>query len=128
MVRAAFNVPEIAAIFHKAPGALAYNEQHIESIWNHRKEKVWVSGTIDRLILTEKDGKTVAAHIYDYKTNDRQGCTPQAQDNTLREQYRQQMTAYRDLVCAAFELPQESVSATLVSCPRKGEPRLVKAL
>lgn len=128
MVRAALNVPEIAAIFHKVPGTLAYNEQHIESIWNHRKEKVWVSGTIDRLILTEKDGKTVAAHIYDYKTNDRQGSTPQAQDNTLREQYRQQMTAYRDLVCAAFELPQESVSATLVSCPRKGEPRLVKAL
>ena len=129
LARAVFDVPQVAAIFHRTPGAVAYNEQHVESLWEHGGE-VWTSGTIDRLVLTYEGDKVVSAHIYDYKTNVRdRNADEQAQDAALKAEYKGQMEAYRDLMMAAFDLPADAVQATLVSCPSNGdEPRLIPAL
>ncbi|MCQ2367059.1 MAG: UvrD-helicase domain-containing protein [Akkermansia sp.] len=129
LARAVFDAPQVAAIFHRSPGAEVYNEQHVESLWEHGGE-VWTSGTIDRLVLTYEGNKVVSAHIYDYKTNVRdRNADEQAQDAALKAEYKGQMEAYRDLMMAAFDLPADAVQATLVSCPSNGDaPRLIPAL
>lgn len=140
VVRAALQVPEVAALFRPKAGLAAYNEQALDAILPKDGEEVWVSAIIDRLVLkrtlhTEKtaDGtrleheKVTAAHIIDYKTNRRDPqLSREQQDEALREEYRGQMSAYRELIAAAFRLTADKVSVTLVSVPSDGAPaRLV---
>lgn len=140
VVRAALQVPEIAAIFRPQDGLDAYNEQPMDAILTKDGEEVWVSAIIDRLVLertlhTEKqpDGTIIehedvsAAHIIDYKTNKRDPkLSAEQQDEALRKEYQGQMSAYRELISAAFGLIADKVSVTLVSVPSDGAPaRLV---
>lgn len=140
VVRAALQVPEIAAIFRPQDGLAAYNEQPMDAILSKDGEEVWVSAIIDRLVLertlrTEKqpDGTIIehedvtAAHIIDYKTNKRDPkLNTEQQDDALRKEYRGQMSTYRELISAAFGLSADKVSVTLVSVPSDGAPaRLV---
>lgn len=120
LVCRALQVPEIAAVFRKQPGCKVYNEQNIDALWSVQAEETWTSGTIDRLVLSYEGKNVVAAQVYDYKTNIRQGKTVQEQDDKLREHYQGQMSAYRALIGAAFGLTEDKVSVLLISCPSDG--------
>ena len=105
---------------------MAYAEQDIDAIDSLNGKEVWVSGTIDRLVLTMQGGSVVAASIIDFKTDKRRDPTPQDEDSTLREHHFPQMKAYHNLVSSAFSLPSRKVTVTLVSCPSNAaSPRAI---
>lgn len=121
VVRAALGVPAIADMFRPREGQEVYNEQDVDAILNQGSEEVWVSGTIDRLVLTREQGIVTAARIIDYKTDLRdESLPPEVQDTLLCDRHRPQMQAYVKLVAEAFHLPETSVSVTLVSVPSSG--------
>ena len=117
VVAAALQQPEVAALFTRQPGQVVYNEQPIEAITD---EDEWLSGTIDRLVLTMgTDGKTpIAAHIIDFKTN-----RPTAKKGYtdfyawLHDHYEAQMSAYRKHVSKALGIPEPAIAVSLLSCP-----------
>lgn len=117
VVAAALQQPEVAALFTRQPGQVVYNEQPIEAI---TEDNEWLSGTIDRLVLTMgTDGKTpIAAHIIDFKTN-----RPTAKKGYtnfyawLHDHYEAQMTAYRKHVSKALGIPEPAIAVSLLSCP-----------
>lgn len=121
IVCTALQEPGIAALFRRNGDQEAYNEQDIDAIESLDGKEVWVSGTIDRLVLTRQGSSVVTASIIDFKT-DRRSSTPQDQDDTLRERHFPQMKAYHNLITAAFNLPPHKVTVTLVSCPSDGAP------
>lgn len=119
VVAAALQQPEVAALFTRQPGQVVYNEQPIEAI-NDKDE--WVSATLDRLVIThDAAGNVTAAHIIDFKTNK---LVPTAKEPNpyegLRKEYTAQMTAYKKLIRDAFNLSPESVTVSLISCPKDG--------
>lgn len=135
VVKAALQVPEIADLFRQRDGMVVYNEQPFEQIVTENGQELWASGIIDRLVLERtltkaenEQGEEIeleevtAAHIIDYKTSTRKGKTAEEQDNALREQYRVQMSVYHTLICAAFNLPANKVSVSLISCPDEHAP------
>ena len=110
----ALQQPEIADFFTAKPNQEVYNEQPIEAITDRDE---WLSGTIDRLVLTvDTQGKTTAAHIIDFKTNQRDIENEQS-GLALKQEYMRQMSAYREHVAKACDLPLARVSVSLVSCP-----------
>lgn len=127
LVRAALQVPEVAALFRPQEGQVVYHEQDVDALWSADGEDVWVSGTIDRLVLCEEQGRVTAAHIIDFKTDVRaEPLAADEQNAALRARHLPQMQAYRHLVAAAFSLPETAVRVTLLSCPSDGaEARLV---
>lgn len=117
VVAASLRQPQVQALFTRQPGQEVYNEQAIEAISAHDE---WISGTIDRLVLThDSSGNITAAHIIDYKTN-----KPEQREGYvdfyawLMAHYQPQMRQYRELIAQAFELPLERVSVSLISCPQ----------
>lgn len=125
-VRKALKDETVAALFRPMPGQEVYNEQDMDALWKMNGEDVWVSGTIDRLVLTYEGERIVSAHIIDYKTDQRKGATAAEQDASLCAKHLSQMQSYRKLIIAAFGLPEAAVSVTLVSVPSDGAPaRLV---
>lgn len=121
LVAAALQQPDIAALFTQQAMQQVYNEQCIEAI-NAKNE--WVSGTIDRLVLMHDDtGRVQAAHIIDFKTN-KLDSSDAAAYQALKKEYVGQMTAYRELISQAFELPASAIAVSLISCP-KGHPAKV---
>lgn len=128
VVRAALRNPAIAACFRPSAGLEVYNEQDVDAFLTLDGEDVWVSGTIDRLVLTRgADGCVTEARIIDFKTDLRdESQRIEAQDAALCDRHRPQMQAYTKLVSAAFELPKENVTVTLISVPSDGSaPRAV---
>ncbi len=120
VVAAALQQPEVAALFTRQPGQVVYNEQPIEAITDKDE---WLSGTIDRLVLTMgSDGKTpIAAHIIDFKTNRPTAKKGYADFYTwLHDYYEAQMTAYRKHVSKALGIPEPAVAVSLISCPKNG--------
>lgn len=123
LVSAALRVPEVRALYKRGDGQMAYNEQNIDAIQGDD----WISGTLDRLVITQREGKDVQASIIDFKTDIRHGSDAAEQDAHLRETHRAQMQAYHALITQALQLPAEAVSVTLISCPRDGaSARLVR--
>lgn len=124
VVAAALQQPEIAALFTSNPSQEVYNEQPIEAITDKNE---WLSGTIDRLVLTHDDaGNVTAAHIIDFKTNQpgkKEGCTDFY--TWLRDHYKAQMTAYRKYVAEALDLPESAVAVSLLSCPLGIKARII---
>lgn len=119
LVAAALRVPEVRALYTRRLGQAAYNEQNIDAV----EDDKWISGTIDRLVLTvDEADKVQAAAIIDFKTDVRHGATPAEQDAHLRMTHLAQMRAYHSLIRQAFVLPPAAVSVTLISCPRDGAP------
>ncbi len=117
VVAAAMQQPEVRALFTYAPGLEAYCEQPIEAI---SAKNEWISGTIDRLILTtDAAGRPTGAHIIDFKTNALHP-TDEEQDvyKVLKNKYTGQMHAYRKLIAEGLDLPPTAVSVSLISCPR----------
>ena len=126
LVSAALHVPEVRALYTRQPGQVAYNEQSIDAIEVRSGDEVWVSGTLDRLVLTQREKKVTEAHIIDFKTDLRRGESPAEQDAHLCKTHRAQMRAYHTLLSRAF--PGAAVHVTLVSCPRDGAPARVVPL
>ena len=116
LVAEALQQEQIRALFTQQPGQVAYKEQSIDAVEGEK----WISGTIDRLVLTRSGKKVVAAGIVDFKTDIRRGDTEAEQDAHLCDTHRAQMRAYHALICRAYDLPSEAVSVTLISCPRDG--------
>ncbi len=124
VVYEALKQPEIAALFTARPGQEVYNEQPIEAI---TKDGEWLSGTIDRLVIThDAAGNITAAHIIDFKTN-RPGPKEGYTDfyAWLREHYEAQMVTYREHVATALAIPESAVSLSLISCPLREKARVV---
>ncbi len=124
VVNTALQQADVAALFTQQAGQVAYNEQSVEAI-NDKNE--WVSAVIDRLVLTHDDtGQVVAAHIIDFKTNrpvPRDGYT--VFEEWLMDHYAGQMLGYRELISAAFSLPHEAITLSLVSCPSEGTAQVL---
>ena len=119
LVSAALQQEDIRTLFTRQPGQVVYNEQNIDAVEGDK----WISGTLDRLVLThDASGKVAEAHIIDFKTDIRCGESPVEQDAHLCRIHSAQMKLYRELIAAAFELPVEAVRVTLISCPREGSP------
>lgn len=118
----ALQQPEIAALFTSKPGQEVYNEQPIEAI---TKDNEWLSGTIDRLVITvDAQGKATAAHIIDFKTNQLDP-DKKASYDALKKEYTAQMTAYREHVADALGIPESAVAVSLLSCPLGVKARIV---
>lgn len=118
----ALRQPEIAALFTSRPHQEVYNEQAIEAI-NEKDE--WLSGTIDRLVLTvDSSGTPTAAHIIDFKTNQLDP-TQKKPYEALKKEYAAQMKAYREHVSAALGIPKSNIAVSLLSCPLGVKARIV---
>lgn len=124
VVYQALKQPEIADIFTAQPGQEVYNEQPLEAI---TKDGEWLSGTIDRLVITHNAaGSVTAAHIIDFKTN----CRGPKEGYTdfyawLREHYEAQITTYREHVAAALGIPESAIVLSLISCPQSEKARVI---
>ncbi|MBR5329946.1 MAG: UvrD-helicase domain-containing protein [Akkermansia sp.] len=122
VVANALQQPEIAALFTCKPGQEVYNEQPIEAITDKDE---WLSGTIDRLVITvDTQGKATAAHIIDFKTNQLAPDKKESYD-ALKKEYTAQMTAYREHVADALGLPESAITVSLLSCPQGVKARIV---
>lgn len=124
VVYQALKQPEIAAFFTAQPGQEVYNEQPLEAI---TKDGEWLSGTIDRLVIThDAAGSVTAAHIIDFKTN-RPGPKEGYTDfyAWLREHYEAQMTTYREHVATALGIPESAIDLSLISCPQSEKARVI---
>lgn len=120
VVAAALQQSEVRELFTPRPGQEVYCEQSIEAI---TEADEWVSGTIDRLVLTtDAAGRTIGAHIIDFKTNKLKGKEPYQE---LKKEYTGQMTAYKQLISQAFDLPAAAVKVSLLSCPKGSTPACV---
>ena len=118
----ALQQPEIAALFTRQPNQEVYNEQPIEAITDKDE---WLSGTIDRLVITtDAQGKATAAHIIDFKTNQLDPTQEESYKN-LKQEYTAQMSAYREHVALALGIPESAVSVSLLSCPLGVPARIV---
>lgn len=118
----ALQQPEIAALFTSKPDQEVYNEQPIVAVTDKNE---WLSGTIDRLVLTvDAQGKATAAHIIDFKTNQ---LDPDKKEsyNALKKEYEEQMKAYRKHVAKALNLDESAVAVSLLSCPLGVKARIV---
>jgi ATP-dependent helicase/nuclease subunit A len=94
---------------HEATGHEAAVEREVPFL--RRDGDVLLEGIIDRLVTLRRDGRVVAAHVVDYKTD------AVAPGHGLEERaahYRPQVDAYRDAVAAMYRIPREQVSACLV--------------
>lgn len=92
-----------------------YREQNIEALM----EDKWVSGQIDRMVISYAHGygqAATSAHIMDFKTD------AQLSEREGKRHYRSQMKAYRRMLALAFQLPEAAVQVTLLHCPAFGEP------
>ncbi|MBE6435254.1 MAG: hypothetical protein E7030_03520 [Akkermansiaceae bacterium] len=120
VVAAALQQAEVQELFTPRPGQEVYCEQSIEAITGADE---WVSGTLDRLVLTtDTAGRTIAAHIIDFKTNKLRQNEPYQE---LKKEYTGQMTAYKRLISQAFDLPAAAVKVSLLSCPKGHIPARV---
>jgi len=72
-----------------------------------------VTGSIDRLIVFEREGKPIAAEIIDFKT-DRATPGDRARLQELADRYRPQLAAYCRAVARMLQLPAECVVARLL--------------
>lgn len=118
----ALQQPEIATLFTASSGQEVYNEQPIEAI---TKDNEWLSGTIDRLVLTiDAQGNAIAAHIIDFKTNQLDSSNAASYD-ALKEEYTDQMTSYRKYVAKALGIPESAITVSLLSCPLGVKARIV---
>lgn len=85
-------------------------------------DNLLIRGSMDRLVLLEHHGKTLAADICDYKTDLLEGLDPAAVEERLAG-YRQQLRLYARAAAHQFELPDDRVAARLILLgPGRVEP------
>ena len=114
-------VPEIRSALTRAevrrevaaehPGAELRVERELP--FYRRQGDALVEGIIDRLVLVIREGKPVAAHVLDYKTD----AVPPGNLGRLEERtalYAPQLRAYREAVAESYRIPAGSVRLTLL--------------
>jgi ATP-dependent exoDNAse (exonuclease V) beta subunit len=85
-------------------------------------DNLLIRGSMDRLVLLEHHGKTLAADICDYKTDLLEGLDPAVVEERLAG-YREQLRLYARAAAHQFELPDDRVSARLILLgPGRVEP------
>lgn len=94
IVAAALQQDDIRALYTWQEGQTAYNEQPIDALETRAGEEVWVSGILDRLVLTQKDNVVTQVDIIDIQTDIRRGCSAEEQDDYLYDTHRHQMCDY----------------------------------
>jgi ATP-dependent exoDNAse (exonuclease V) beta subunit len=78
-----------------------------------RAEEVVLQGRMDRVVLVEEEGRVVAGHVLDYKTDEiRSG--DRAGLHSIVGEYEGQLVAYRRSLAQLFGLEPERVRASLV--------------
>lgn len=68
-----------------------------------------LNGIIDRLVILERDGKSIGAEVIDYKTD---RITSSAQETA--EKYRDQLDGYRQAVSQTWEIELDRISTRIV--------------
>ncbi len=71
---------------------------------------IWVNGISD-LVVKNNDG---TIKIYDYKSDARNGKSPEDFEKALQEKYRGQLELYRYAIGRAFGVPEDKVSTELI--------------
>lgn len=74
-------------------------------------------GFVDRLVLVRSEGKVIAAHVLDFKTDRVVAPTAEATEAALAsrtERYRPQIMAYTAMIQRRFHLPPDAVRGTLL--------------
>ncbi len=104
MVEDALKVPAIHAVFEKK-GQELYREQGFELI----QQGKWMSGIIDRLHVTRKDGNVIAVEVIDFKTD------AVKSGDQLVARYAGQMMSYQAAMAEVFEMEPDRVCCRLVS-------------
>jgi ATP-dependent helicase/nuclease subunit A len=108
--KAVLNAPELAAIWSQPSGdriGEVWRERSFEMIWND----VWVTGTVDRVVIERTaGGEILRARIYDFKT-DRLSTE---QLNAAVAKHDGQMQLYRQAVARLTGLPLSAVEAWVV--------------
>lgn len=84
-----------------------------EQRFAHRAQRQLATGSIDRLVLWQEQGKIRAADILDYKTDAISPEGPAALAAKV-EYYRPQLAAYVQAVAQRYQLPPERITARLV--------------
>ena len=69
----------------------------------------------------------IAAHIIDFKTNQLDPTKEESYD-ALKKEYKCQVSAYREHVAKALDLPESAVAVSLLSCPRSYEQHPTRIL
>ena len=100
LVAECLKIPSIQKLFSQDEPCRILREQPLEALINGQ----WISGTIDRLILSP--GK---AHIIDFKTD--KVDSPEE----LASRHLPQITSYRRIIAQITGLPETAISATLLS-------------
>jgi len=101
----AMKVPEIDAVFRRATfgeAPVLWRERRFEIILND----AWVSGTFDRVVLTED-----RAWIYDFKTN---RIATAEEILQAKESYQPQLAVYRVALSRLTGIPPESIETHLI--------------
>jgi ATP-dependent helicase/nuclease subunit A len=109
-VSAALHRSAYAELLRAAGGELSV---YTERAFTLRSGDELLSGSIDRLVLTRRGGKVVAADVLDYKTD---AIDPHDSGGLAEriEFYRPQIEAYRRAVAQLFQLDFKCITARLV--------------
>lgn len=99
-VAACMEIPSIRALFTQPPSARIMKEQRIEAI----EGQAWISGVIDRLIIT---GNT--AHLVDFKTD------RVATEEELKTRHQEQLNIYARIIANIIGIPLEHIRQSIVS-------------
>lgn len=86
-------------------------------------DKLLIRGSMDRLVLLEHNGKTLAADVCDYKTDLLQEGLDAVVVEERLEGYRQQLRWYARAAAHQFDVPADRVTARLILLgPGRVEP------
>lgn len=92
--------------FERPPGEFRLlREQPVET----RVGGEWVSGVIDRAVVTLENGKPVSVSVIDFKTDTGETA------GSLREKYGSQLALYRSALSNIYSLPEEKITCHLLS-------------
>lgn len=73
----------------------------------------WVSGVVDRAIITYKNDKVDTVQVIDFKTDEN------ATEELLKERYNEQLIVYRRALSQIYSIPQDRVICFLLSTSLK---------
>ena len=106
-IRAHFTQPTLS----DGEGFQLLREQPFET----QQKGCWISGVIDRAVITLREGKPVSVEIIDFKTDSADGLTEQL----LKDKYTEQLSVYRTAISQITGLNQEVIKCYLLSTSMK---------
>lgn len=104
IVEDALAVPAIFSVFEDDGGEL-FREQGFELIHQGK----WLSGVVDRMVVSRKDGRVESVEVVDFKTDTVKN------EGELRERYAGQILGYQVAIAKVFGIATGQVRCRLVS-------------